>query len=44
MRLIVGDYIFEYDLDADDVAISSIRHARQLDPDIELDPDFEFEA
>lgn len=44
MRLIVGDYVLEYDLAADDVAITSIRHARQLDPDIELDPESDFEA
>ena len=44
MRLVVGDYILTYDLIADDVAISSIRHARQSDPDIAHDAVVEFEV
>jgi plasmid stabilization system protein ParE len=44
MRLVVGDYILDYDLVADGVAITSIRHARQMDPDVEYDADFDFET
>jgi plasmid stabilization system protein ParE len=40
MRLVVGDY----DLDDDVVAITTIRHGRQLDPDLAKDDDFDFEA
>jgi plasmid stabilization system protein ParE len=43
MRLVVGDYIMDYDLDGDVVAISSIRHGRQQDPDLAKDDDFDFE-
>jgi len=44
MRLVVGDYILDYDLAADSVSITSIRHARQNDPDLAYDADFDFEA
>jgi plasmid stabilization system protein ParE len=44
MRLVVGDYVLDYDLDGEGVAITSIRHGRQQDPDLEKDDDFDFEA
>jgi plasmid stabilization system protein ParE len=44
MRLVVGDYVLDYDLDDDVVAITTIRHGRQLDPDLAKDDDFDFEA
>ena len=43
MRLIVGDYILDYDLVADGVEIASIRHTRQLDPDLEYEADLDLE-
>jgi plasmid stabilization system protein ParE len=43
MRLVVGDYVLDYDLDDGVVAITAIRHGRQLDPDLEKDDDFDFE-
>jgi hypothetical protein len=42
-RNLVGDYILDYDLDKVGVAIASIRHARQSDPDIGHDADLDFE-
>jgi plasmid stabilization system protein ParE len=44
MRIIVGDYILDYDLDDKGVAITAIRHGRQQDPDLHKDEDFDFEA
>lgn len=44
MRLVVGDYILDYDLDDKGVAITVIRHGRQQDPDLAKDEDFDFEA
>lgn len=44
MRLVVGDYILDYDLDDEGVAITTIRHGRQQDPDLEKDEDFDFEV
>ena len=44
MRLVVGEYILDYDLAADGVAITSIRHTRQNDPDMAHDTDFDFET
>jgi plasmid stabilization system protein ParE len=44
MRLVVGDYILDYDLDDEGVAITAIRHGRQQDPDLDKDEDFDFEA
>lgn len=43
MRLVVGDYVMDYDFDGHIVAISSIRHGRQQDPDFARDDDFDFE-
>lgn len=44
MRLVVGDYILDYDLADGIVAIAAIRHGRQLDPYLSKDDDFDFEA
>jgi hypothetical protein len=44
MRLVVGDYILDYDLVDGVVAITAIRHGRQLDPYLAKDDDFDFEA
>lgn len=44
MRLVVGDYIMDYDFDGDAVSITAIRHGRQQYPDLAKDDDFDFEA
>ena len=43
MRLVVSDYILDYEFDDHVVSITAIRHGRQLDPDLERDDDFDFE-
>jgi len=44
MRLVVGDYILDYDLNDDIIDIVSIRHGRQQDPDLIVEDDFDYEA
>jgi plasmid stabilization system protein ParE len=44
MRLVVGDYILDYDLMGVTVSITAIRHGRQMDPDLAKEEDFDFEA
>jgi plasmid stabilization system protein ParE len=44
MRLVVGDYVMDYDLNGEVVEIVSIRHGRQHDPDLAKDEDFDYEA
>ena len=43
-RLVVGEYILDYDVAADRVEIVAIRHGRQQDPFIISDPDLDFET
>lgn len=42
-RLVVGDYVLEYDLTPDAVEIIMIRHGRQQEPIIAEDPSINFE-
>ncbi|MFN3549758.1 MAG: type II toxin-antitoxin system RelE/ParE family toxin [Mesorhizobium sp.] len=42
-RLVVGDYVIEYDLSADAVYVLAIRHGRQIGEDPEMDGDMDFE-
>ncbi|OYU91637.1 MAG: hypothetical protein CFE29_01790 [Bradyrhizobiaceae bacterium PARB1] len=44
MRLVVGDYIVDYELHGEIVEITSVRHGRQLDPDFAQDDDFDYET
>jgi plasmid stabilization system protein ParE len=43
-RLIVGDYVLDYDYSDDVVTVLAIRHGRQQPSDIEPDEDFDYEA
>lgn len=43
-RLIVGDYVLDYELSDDIITVLAIRHGRQQPPDIEPDEDFDYEA
>ena len=42
-RLVVGDYLLDYDIAGEDIIIISIRHGRQSDvpPDTDEDADYE---
>ena len=42
-RLVVGDYVVDYDSSADAVHVLAIRHGRQIGEDPEMDGDFDFE-
>ncbi len=42
-RLIVGNYLLDYEISGDAVLVLAIRHGRQKPPDITLDDDFDFE-
>jgi len=42
-RLIVGNYLLDYEISRDVVLVVAIRHGRQTPPDIILDDDFDFE-
>lgn len=42
-RLVVGEYIVDYDLSADAVYVLAIRHGRQIGEDPEMDDDIDFE-
>ena len=41
-RLIVGDYVLDYDVNEEEVVILAIRHGRQQPPE-EPEPDFDYE-
>ncbi len=43
-RLIVGDYVLDYELSNDVITVLAIRHGRQQPPDIEPDEDLDYEA
>jgi plasmid stabilization system protein ParE len=43
-RLVMGDYILDYEIRAGEVHILNMRHGRQNDPDLEDEPDFDYEA
>jgi plasmid stabilization system protein ParE len=42
-RLIIGDYLLDYELGANEINILAIRHGRQLPPNIEVESSFDFE-
>lgn len=42
-RLVVGDYILDYELGDDAVIVLSIRHGRQEPAVIEIEPDCDYE-
>jgi len=42
-RLIVGDYVIDYDAGQDGIDITAIRHGRQSDGDLQFDDDFDYE-
>jgi plasmid stabilization system protein ParE len=43
-RVVVGDYLIDYDPGPDGIEITSIRHGRQSDPALGLDDDFDYEV
>jgi len=43
LRLGVGDYVLDYDLIGNTVAITAIRHGRQLDPEFVEENDLDGE-
>ncbi|TIQ37414.1 MAG: type II toxin-antitoxin system RelE/ParE family toxin [Mesorhizobium sp.] len=43
-RLVVGDYLLDYDLTDDEVVILSIRHCQQQPLTPEIEDDFDYEA
>jgi len=42
-RLIVGDYLLDYEVGKDEIHIVAIRHGRQLPPDVRLEEDYDYE-
>jgi len=44
LRLVVGDYVLDYDLIGNTVAITAIRHGRQLDPEFIDEDDLDSET
>ncbi len=43
-RLVMGDYILDYELRNGEVHVLNMRHGRQRDPDIHDDGDVDYEA
>jgi plasmid stabilization system protein ParE len=43
-RLIVGDYLIDYEIGANQISIVAIRHGRQLPPTFDIESNFDFEA
>jgi plasmid stabilization system protein ParE len=42
-RLVMGDYVLDYEIRDGEVHILNMRHGRQNDPDLEGEPDFDYE-
>jgi len=42
-RIIVGDYVRDYDSSSDAIHVLAIRHGRQIDEDPNMDGDIDFE-
>jgi hypothetical protein len=40
----MGDYVLDYEIRDGEVHILNMRHGRQNDPDLEDEPDFDYEA
>ncbi|WP_441277188.1 type II toxin-antitoxin system RelE/ParE family toxin [Tardiphaga sp. 172_B4_N1_3] len=43
-RLVVGDYLIDYEPGPEGIEITSIRHSRQSDVALNLDDDFDYEV
>jgi plasmid stabilization system protein ParE len=43
-RLIVGDYLLDYEVSERGIDIVSIRHGRQVPPNVPVDENFDFEG
>lgn len=43
-RLVVDDYVLDYEIVGNEVRILHMRHGRQRDPFLAVDADFDFEA
>ena len=42
-RVIVGNYLLDYEISGDVVHLVAIRHGRQMPPEMTVDDDFDFE-
>jgi plasmid stabilization system protein ParE len=43
-RLVMGDYVLDYEVRDDEVHMLNMRHGRQNDPDLEIEPDIDYEV
>ena len=43
LRFVMGEYLVDYQVLKDEIAIFAVRHGREQPPRIELDEDFDFE-
>jgi plasmid stabilization system protein ParE len=43
-RLVMGDYVLDYEVRDDEVHVLNMRHGRQNDPDLEIEPDIDYEV
>jgi len=43
-RLVVGDYLLDYEIVGGEIHVIAIRHGRQLPPEVPLDDDYDYEA
>jgi plasmid stabilization system protein ParE len=43
-RLVMGDYVLDYEVRDDEVHVLNTRHGRQNDPDLEIEPDIDYEV
>ena len=42
-RLIVGNYLLDYEISGDVIFVVAVRHGRQMSPEMMFDDDFDFE-
>ena len=43
-RLIVGDYLLDYEILDTEIRVVAVRHGRQLAAEVTIDPDYDFEV